>query len=376
MKELFEKYIKRECTKEEIQQIVTYFRNSENLDDFPTIEAVSKLLDAYPDMDEVTANRIYSDIVKSSSPNKKVWSYKKMAAVAAIFIGVLASGYLFQNGFFNALNGVVPESEVITLELDNGEVLIISDDDETQVADAQGIIIGQQQGNQLSYHTTTQIETLQYNTLTVPYGKRFELSLSDGSMVYLNAGTSLRYPVKFIKGKTRQIFLDGEAYFRISEDKAHPFIVNANDVNVEVLGTEFNMSSYEEDTEIKTVLVEGSVSMYDKNTPENKTLLIPGEKGAWNKNKKHITTTQVDIRLHTGWIDGELIFRGSSFSNMARKLERSYNISIQNDNRELDQKQFNASFHVDIESIEEVMQAISAISPIQYEAKNNEIIIY
>ncbi|WP_299546833.1 FecR domain-containing protein [Seonamhaeicola sp.] len=376
MKELFEKYIKRECSKEEIQQIVAYFRNSEELDEFPTIEAVSELLRSYPDMEDVSAENIYANIVKKPLLSKIFSRNKKIAMVAAIFIGILTTQYIFDYGLFKTSeNKIVSESEVITLELEDGKVVVISENDEKQLFNTSGHVVGKQQGNQLHYNPITNSEKLVYNTLTVPYGKRFEIFLSDGSQVYLNAGTSLRYPVKFIKGKNRQVFLDGEAYFRVSEDKTHPFIVNTNEVNVKVLGTEFNMSTYKEDAEIKTVLVEGSVIMYAKNTPEDQTTLAPGNIGAWDKSKKRINTSQVDTRLYTGWIDGELIFRNSSFSNMIKKLERSYNISIQNNNTELDLKKFNASFHVDIESVEEVMNSIGTISPIEFEIKNNEVII-
>ena len=108
-------------------------------------------------------------------------------------------------------------------------------------------MVGNQNGNKIVYDTETTLEKLVYNTIKIPYGKRFELQLSDGTIVHLNSGTTLKYPVKFIASGNRQVFLDGEAFFDVAKDKTHPFVVNADNLNVRVLGTHFNVSNYPED---------------------------------------------------------------------------------------------------------------------------------
>ena len=122
-------------------------------------------------------------------------------------------------------------------------------------------------------------ETLVYNTLKIPYGKQFEVELSDGTIVHLNSGTTLRYPVAFLKNQNRKVFLTGEAFFEVAKDKAHPFTVSTQELNVEVLGTKFNASSYTEDVTTDIVLVEGKVALYkDKKENNNSVKLTPGSK--------------------------------------------------------------------------------------------------
>ena len=214
MKGLFEKFINRECSREEIQQIIAYFRTSKDLPDFPTIENVSALLNQFPDMDDALADRMFENIVRPAPERKQLFDYRKIAVAASLFIGVLVGGYLYQQGYFTANNEalLIPVNEAITLELDNGTIEVIAENGEAKIMDNNGQIVGRQQGNQLVYSDEVILEELVYNTLTVPYGKRFDVQLSDGTVVYLNAGTSIKYPLKFISGENRQVFLTGEAF--------------------------------------------------------------------------------------------------------------------------------------------------------------------
>ncbi|QTD39157.1 DUF4974 domain-containing protein [Polaribacter batillariae] len=186
-----------------------------------------------------------------------------------------------------------------------------------------------------------------YNTLNVPYGKTFELRLSDGTVVHLNAGSSITYPVEFIEGKNRQVSITGEAYVNVTKDSLHPFIVSLNDLNVRVLGTQFNVSAYPEDNVSEIVLVEGSVAMYGKKEKFNKeasVLLEPGFKGRFNKQNHGITKNKVITSTYTSWVNGKLVFRNMTFENILKKLERHYNVNIVNKNKTLSQKKFNANF--------------------------------
>ena len=213
-----------------------------------------------------------------------------------------------------------------------------------------------------------------YNTLTVPYGKRFEIKLSDGTNVHLNAGTSLKYPVKFFKGENRQVFLNGEAFFDVTSDKNHPFIVNAESLNVEVFGTEFNVSAYPEDSTTDVVLVEGSVGLYNENeTLKDGVTIVPGTKGSHEKKQNNISTEKVNIEIYTQWMQGGLVFRNSTFENISKKLERHYNVKIINNNEHLNKEVFNASFKQ--ESIDIVLSYFSDSYNIEYTIQENTIYI-
>lgn len=389
IKGLLEKFVLNECSKEEIKEVVKYFKKVRSTDDFPTVKQILQLLNEQPPSDlgedrpllkKERADKIYKNIISFSGESgkgtflKKLW---KLSSVAAIFIALLVSGYLYQQGFFNTAPEVlVPADEVITLQLEDGTLQHISEDGQSQVLDANGNVVGQQQGKQLVYNDKADSGELAYNTLTVPYGKRFDVLLSDGSKAHLNAGSSLKYPVKFLEGKNRQVFLIGEAFFEVTTDKQHPFIVNADKLNVQVLGTVFNVSNYPEDPQTDVVLVEGSVGMYpagDVFDTDKNTVLQPGKKGSLNKANGLINTKDVITSIHTSWVNGELVFRNMTFNNILKKLERHYNINIRNNNIALGKKEFNASFGN--EPIDKVLQSLKTIYGIGYSIKNNMVII-
>ena len=305
----------------------------------------------------------------------KIKKFFKYAAIGVLFISI---GYVVNNNF-NSSNKIdvttINKNEII-LQLEDGNIKVLSEDGTEKVVNKEGKIIGSQKGNQLIYDDKPTVETLVYNTLTVPYGKRFELKLSDGTHIYLNAGTSLKYPVKFLKGKKRQVYLNGEAFFDVTKDANHPFIVNMNNVGVRVFGTKFNASSYPENNKVTTVLVEGSVSVFDNNTDYNKetaSLLKPGYLASWNKHNKEISIEEANLETHTAWIEGRILFRHLPFKNITRKLERHYDVTIMNNNKKLDEEFFTASF--DIETIEQVLETFHKNYNINYSLINNQIII-
>jgi transmembrane sensor len=311
--------------------------------------------------------------------SKLITSYYKYAAIITLLFGI---GYLYQNGYLtNEPQFVIPLNS-ITLQLENGIIEIISEDGKTEVIDSEGEIVGVQKEGALVYSSATdnaKKDSLVYNTLSVPYGKRFELLLSDGTSVHLNAGTSLRYPVKFIEGKDRRVFLEkGEVYFSVTKDVNHPFIVSKNSMDVRVLGTEFNISAYPEDEYINTVLVEGAVSIYNSTVIydyEKSTNLEPGLLGVWNKKNHRVRVENVDVEMYTAWRTGKLILMEVSFEDMLKKIERQYDVSFVNNKESLNGRLFTARF--DIEDIDLVMRNLSEYALFDYtiDYENNKITI-
>jgi ferric-dicitrate binding protein FerR (iron transport regulator) len=267
-------------------------------------------------------------------------------------------------------------SDVITLQLDNGTVETISESGERTITTQQGTVVGSQQGGALNYSGTNIRNTLVYNTLNVPHGKRFDLILSDGTKVKLNSGSSMRYPVQFLPGNNRKVFLRGEAYFDVAKDTEHPFIVNANDLEVQVLGTQFNLSYYPEDLEITTVLVEGSVELYkdgaDRNT-NTVTQLRPGQKAAWRGADNKMSVNQVDTEIYTAWREGYLLFKATPFSKIKTKLERHFNITIEDRDKHMEKEVYTATFRE--ETIEEILEAFKEDISFSYTRVDNKIII-
>ncbi|MEO9481927.1 MAG: FecR domain-containing protein [Ekhidna sp.] len=312
------------------------------------------------------------DSAPNSKPSRRL-QFLKYAAMISIIFGL---GYVYFTDFFNNKPAklVIP-NEAITLNLSDQEVKVIAFRQNAKIVDATGKVLGAQSGNTIVYNENLDATdtTLVYHTLTVPYGKRFKLVLSDGTKAQLNAGSSLKYPVKFIAGSTRQVFLNGEAFFDVAEDTAHPFIVNANELDIKVLGTQFNVSSYPEDEFIRTVLVEGSVSLSEDAGSAEATRLEPGHQAIWNKEDRSIFIEEIETSVFTSWIDGRIVFRHMPFKNILKKLERHYNVDIVSNNEVLNEETFTASF--DIESIEQVLETFNKNYAIGYTIKDNQIII-
>lgn len=350
----------------------------ENAKRFYQIKAViiaSKLNEAHETVDTEKGLERFEEIAYSKTTYRRLVPYLKYAAAAIVLIGL---GILFQQGFFESTDAqlLVPVDEVITLELENGTIKVIDEDGNTQIMDKDGTVVGSQKGTQLVYEGKAATEEVVYNILTVPYGKRFDLLLSDGTVVYLNAGTKMRYPVTFLEGARRQVFLTGEAYFDVAKDPDHPFIVNAEELNVQVVGTEFNVSAYQEDETTAVVLVEGSVGLYqDGSELEGKTsmFLEPGFQGTFGRANNNLSAKKVNTSIYTAWMSGELVFRNIPFDTILLKMERHYNVTITNQNRELGRERFNASF-LD-QPIENILRYFNETHEIQYHIENNQVII-
>lgn len=384
IKTLLQKFILNQCTAEEIEQVIAYCRNNNLTEDFPTVEDVQKLLNEMPKMEAQKADSIFNNILAAAKEetvielHPKKSNRSKYISIAASLLILLAVGFAYKQVFLNK-PAEVPfdfKSTDIVLQMEDGSVQIISENGKVKVQDKNGNIVGNQDGDKLVYEKEAGSDQLIYNTLKIPYGKKFRLELSDGTMVHLNSGTTLRYPVKFIDGENRQVFLDGEAFFDVAKDKKHPFIVNADELNVRVLGTHFNVSNYPEDALTDVVLVEGSVGMYRSNEEfdaNKNTILKPGYRGSFNKENASIFTKPVITDIYTSWINGGLTFRNMTFKNIITKLERRYNVTIINKNEKLANEKFNASFKE--ESIENVMSYFNDIHGINYTIKNNQILI-
>jgi len=267
---------------------------------------------------------------------------------------------------------------MITLELNDGEIIVLEEQDNERKLQLGNKFIGIQRNGRLSYSgDKIDDEKVSYNTINVPYGKRFDIILSDGTVVYLNSGSSLKYATKFLTNQTRNVILKGEAFFDVAHDKTRPFVVETEELNVKVLGTKFNLSNYQEDSSTDVVLTDGSVNLSYKNieSEAKRVTLIPGMKGSLNKDDKSISTQKVNTTLYTSWLDNNLVFRDASFNYIIKKLERKYNVIIINNNKNLLNETFNATIECDKENIIDVFEYFKIIHHIEYRVYENKIII-
>ncbi|MCK0190009.1 DUF4974 domain-containing protein [Arenibacter sp. F20364] len=372
------KYLRGTATSKEEKEVQDWIVSSDqNAKRFFEIKAkyvASTLDETDVDLDPSFQGIVNAQKTTSRNGRRLPLAILKSAAILTILVGL---GFIFRNTIVDSRTAPVIPGDAIILQLENGNIEVISEGGEAKVVDSEGNVLGAQQGAQLVYKNNgTSKEEITYNTLTVPYGKRFDLLLSDGTQITLNSGTSLKYPVQFLKTKNRQVFLDGEAFFNVAKDSLNPFIVNTNGLNVRVLGTKFNLSSYPEDQYVNTTLVEGSVSVYNKQDTfdsSNASLLEPGFKAEWNKYNKQILVEEADIAMHTDWLNGKIILRHVPFKNIVKKLERHYNVEIVNNNPELDEELFTASF--DVETIDQVFKTFNLTYEMNYKINDRQIII-
>ncbi len=202
-----------------------------------------------------------------------------------------------------------------------------------------------------------------YNTVEVPSGVRSSINLPDGTFVWLNSGSSLKYPVRFGKNE-RQVDLIGEAYFDVKKNSSKPFIVSTNNINIKVLGTSFNCCAYKNEGNVETALVEGEVEISGK-TGKNKIIMKPGEVATFFKNENKIKIKKADLDKYVAWKSGKLLFRDDPMDKVLNKLGRWYNVDFQVEDKELLGYVYSATFTG--ESLDQMLKMISLSAPIKYQ---------
>lgn len=174
-----------------------------------------------------------------------------------------------------------------------------------------------------------------------PYGNKSQVILNDSTIVYLNSGSTLIYPSRF-KGDFRRVILKGEGYFDVKKDRKHPFVVEAGEVTIRVLGTRFNVKNYEDENTIETTLIEGAVGLSGKSgTNVNKIIeLIPNQQAIYNKSTGVIEKIYIDAELSALWKDGKYYFEKEPLSSIVKKLERNFNVNIRITSESLNNRVF------------------------------------
>lgn len=222
---------------------------------------------------------------------------------------------------------IQPGSQRAELVLASGERILLNAEDGTKEVTNLGVkLVNDTQNGLLQYKTETSGTSgeVAFNTLNVPKGGEYSLILPDGSQVWLNSETSLRFPVQFAKDK-REVYLNGEAYFHIQKDSTAPFHVYTNHREITVLGTSFNVSAYEDDDFWETTLVEGKVQVI---ASEGKVLMKPSQQYVGSNTTGKGILKNVDPELYTSWVDGKFYFKAFTFEEIVKKLERWYDFTM------------------------------------------------
>lgn len=214
------------------------------------------------------------------------------------------------------------------LLLANGEIIQLAGIEDNVLTVKDGTLLHSNK-NELIYTKGESNDPSLMHTLIIPLGNTYQLRLSDGTNIWLNAGSTLRFPTKF-DGGNREVFLSGEAYFDVTHDKEHPFIVKTEKMNVTVLGTSFNVSSYPDDPEQKTTLFKGSVRVNELkgNKVQKEVLLEPGYEAVIKNNSSEIFVKKLKQAGLPEWKDNLFVFDNEGLASIMRRLGREYNVKI------------------------------------------------
>lgn len=215
------------------------------------------------------------------------------------------------------------------------------------------------------YFDRNSSDNVVWQAYQTPPGVKSQLHLPDGTSVFLNSDTKIEYPSTF-SSKERRVILTGEAFFEVTKDASHPFIVDAGKIGVEVKGTKFNVFNYGDEDKTEVVLAEGKVNLIENNGGKYTVLaeMSPGEQAVYERAEGKVLMHEVDVDRYIGWIDGLLIFRDDHTEQVVRTLERWYNVEISIENPEIRDYVFTGTFKH--ETINQVLDLLKRTSPIDY----------
>jgi len=288
-------------------------------------------------LEQETFQAIQAKIARQQK--SRVLSFYKYASAAAILI-LLCGGLYFLLNKNSPISpstslakienlDVLPGSDKATLTLANGSKVILDDQTPENISDTHGVKISKTKDGQLIYtivNNENLLNSTAFNSIQTPKGGQYQVILPDGTKVWLNAASSLKYPEVFA-GKKRSVTLTGEAYFEVAKDKEKPFDVQIQNQNVEVLGTHFNINGYLDDNYIKTTLLEGAVKVSNLKSTKK---LKPGEQAiaGISQNALIEVTSQVDTNDEIAWKNGLFQFNDTDLKIILNQLERWYDIKI------------------------------------------------
>ena len=329
----------------------------------------------------VYAREVKSDFNLLRKKLRKRSSLQVWYGVAAAVVILLSVGGILLWNSGEIEEKPVQVAKKVTIQPGKSQaILVLSSGEEVamgnvsrQLEEKDGTSVVVSETGRISYQSaegkggTTKDTARVMNRLVIPRGGEFNLTLSDGTRVWLNAETELRYPVQF-NGKERVVYLKGEAYFEVSKNKEKPFLVQVDDMSVKVYGTEFNVNTY---NNIETVLVTGSVSM---NQGGKEVLLKPNQKGVFDQVSGKITVADVDVLAYVSWKNGDFIFRNESLNSIMDKLSRWYGLEVLYQDARLQNVRLSGNLKR-YKDVRELFVSFEKISDARFKVQGNKVIV-
>lgn len=374
------KFLMNEAIIEEQEALTDWLKKPENKQYFKNYVKINYAIDInMKQFDKENAKKEYLRKIKQDkSIFYKLRLYRISKYVAAAVI-VFSLGYFLKDNVFQTpiertpiienTNTIVPGTDKATLTLANGEQVPLEKGTAFQTSNANS------NGEQIIYTGGRETKELVYNYLTIPRGGQFYMVLSDGTKVWLNSESQLKYPVSFKEGETRKVELVyGEAYFDVSPSSEHngaKFRVFNKSQEVEVLGTEFNIKAYKDETNIYTTLVEGKVLVDFEGEKQN---LIPSQQSNLNTLDGSVTIAKVDVKSEISWKNEIFSFRGKPLKDIMKVISRWYDVDIVFENRELENITFKGVLGKN-QDIEQILETIKNLSMLENYTINDKTVI-
>lgn len=381
---LIDSYYQNTISDEGIRQLENWLAEKEtNADEFANYLALLKESGAISSLAYLKTEEAWTRIISASSEKAKptktrrlhLWLPYAAAVVVMCVIGYLMvyqveNDYNFDDNYNFAEISTIGSKKAVLI-LNNGNAMHLDGNIDSLIAEVDGTLIKNDASNSLTYNkSNSQQSKLIYNQINIPRGGEYSLILADGTKVWLNSESTLKYPVQFV-GKIRKVKLTGEGYFEVANNKAKPFVIESHGTEVKVLGTKFNVSAYNDDGDITTTLVEGSVQL---SSLGNSELLEPGYQAVVKRGSNQFQVLKVNTDLYTSWISGVFQFKDQSLEEICHQLSRWYNVEFFFTENKYRNLRFAGAAKKD-RSLDFTLKMIEKMADVKFAIKDNKIIV-
>lgn len=329
------------------------------------------------------ANKIYLQVITTTQQKRPVKLWRHLAVAASVIL-IAASGLYFllnrQNTSLKDIPvyaaDVAPGTVGATLTLANGKQIVLNNVNKGELAEEAGVMISKQADGKLIYEVTDRINDHKVNTLTTARGETYQIRLSDGTMVWLNAASKLIYTASLNGSKGRQerrVKLEGEAYFEVTKNKNSPFVVETGGLEVRVLGTHFNINGYADEPLVSTTLLEGSVRVATAGATRQAVVLSPGQQ-ALNR-QGDVKVIKANLEQVMDWKQNDFYLNHVNFKTAMRKIARWYNVEVVYDASVSDAIEAGGWISRN-KKLSEVLQSIEATGQVHFKIEGRRIIVF
>lgn len=371
----YRKFLQGECSAEEIAELHEY-RDDMELEDGEWEPGMGGKAGIRKEISARLHESMNADAgVKVRKISPTVWK------AAAIICGLAVGLYYFQlyrgryaspAGQFAAHHTTGKKEKKIYLTLANGKVISLTDADNGRVSITSGVEANKQNDGELAYkpaNVPASAAAPEINTISTPFGEQFSVTLADGSKVRLNAASSIRFPVYFSSSK-REVYLSGEAFFEVAANPASPFIVHVNGVEVQALGTTFNIKAYPEEKVAKATLLTGAVNV---KWQEEVKQLATGQQFGYDRRNSRTWLRNVNTAAVTGWKDGYFAFEKESIADIMMEIGRWYNMEVVFSKGDM-YKRFSGKI-LRYDHIQDVFKRLELTGAMNFRIENKKIVV-